>query len=276
MEEIIKKLINSDLKTVEAATGIPYDRMYKWIKGKGNPKIEDYNILVAYFDGSSSINNVTGKQFKTAIIEKYPDISEAAKELGLNPEELLKIFKKAKVTENVLEEAYYKLGIVVEGHSVIKPEGIVRNLYSEPKGIPMYSDKAAASAVELYNDEASDQEPAFFVSIPQFADCDFGKMIFGHSMYPTYESGSYAFMKRVGDLRQVSPGEVYYIETTYLKVTKRLQYGKLGFEDDHFLAMSDNEEKRPDGGFRYETFPIFKEDIKALYIVKGALKQNQN
>jgi phage repressor protein C with HTH and peptisase S24 domain len=56
MEELIKLLINSDLKTVAKDTGIPYDRMYKWTKGVSNPKIQDYNLLNEYFlNGKSSI-----------------------------------------------------------------------------------------------------------------------------------------------------------------------------------------------------------------------------
>lgn len=54
MEDLIKLLINSDLKLIEKQTGIPYDRMYKWTKGKAKPKIEDYNVLMKYFNGKSS------------------------------------------------------------------------------------------------------------------------------------------------------------------------------------------------------------------------------
>lgn len=57
MEEIINKLKNSDLKLLEKVLNIPYDRMYKWSKGKAKPKTADYDILKAYFDnGTSSIN----------------------------------------------------------------------------------------------------------------------------------------------------------------------------------------------------------------------------
>jgi len=61
MEEIINKLINSNLKTVEKDTGIPYDRMYKWKKGKGKPKTDDLNKLIKYFSGTSSIKELEEK-----------------------------------------------------------------------------------------------------------------------------------------------------------------------------------------------------------------------
>jgi phage repressor protein C with HTH and peptisase S24 domain len=54
LEELINKLKNSDLKLIARETGIPYDRMYKWTKGKGNPKITDYQLLTEYFNGSNS------------------------------------------------------------------------------------------------------------------------------------------------------------------------------------------------------------------------------
>jgi phage repressor protein C with HTH and peptisase S24 domain len=50
MEEIINKLKDSDLKLLERLLGIPYDRMYKWIKGKSKPKTEDFNTLKSYFE----------------------------------------------------------------------------------------------------------------------------------------------------------------------------------------------------------------------------------
>ena len=51
---LIEKLIDSNLKQVHRDTGIPYDRMFKWTKGKGNPKKEDYDILVEYFKNGKS------------------------------------------------------------------------------------------------------------------------------------------------------------------------------------------------------------------------------
>lgn len=49
MEELIKQLINSNIKLVSRETGIPYARMHKWTKGGGKPKIDDFNTLKEYF-----------------------------------------------------------------------------------------------------------------------------------------------------------------------------------------------------------------------------------
>ncbi|RKD18980.1 hypothetical protein BCY91_13975 [Pelobium manganitolerans] len=62
MTEIIKKLANSDLKLIERETGIPYDRMYKWTKGKSSPKTEDFNTLTQYFGGTFSNKSKTDQK----------------------------------------------------------------------------------------------------------------------------------------------------------------------------------------------------------------------
>ena len=53
--EIIEKLRRVNVKEVARKTSIPYDRMAKWLQGKGLPKSTDCNTLTAYFNGSNSI-----------------------------------------------------------------------------------------------------------------------------------------------------------------------------------------------------------------------------
>ncbi|QTE37525.1 hypothetical protein J3L18_00205 [Mucilaginibacter gossypii] len=72
MEELINKLINSDLKYVEKQTGIPYDRMYKWVKGKSKPKMGDYQVLVDFFDGKKSIEKVENPRLEAVPINLHP------------------------------------------------------------------------------------------------------------------------------------------------------------------------------------------------------------
>lgn len=214
---------------------------------------------------------VTGKQLKIAIRGKYDNTEEAASLLGVSRQTLSGYFGRAELNDEVLQNVKDKLGIELKGvdlnvKSIISDKEKVVNI-----GTPVYADPASGSAVELYTD-IQDLEPSFFVNIPQFKDCDFGKVIYGHSMSPTYEQGSYCFMKRqVGTT--IMFGEVYYIETGDLKMVKRLQRGD---KDDELIAESDNYETRPDGRRRYEPFPVRKEEILKLYLVKGSFKQNQN
>ncbi len=53
-EKIIETLRNSNMKEVARSTGIPYDRIAKWVQGKGLPKQKDFKTLVDYFNGTSS------------------------------------------------------------------------------------------------------------------------------------------------------------------------------------------------------------------------------
>ena len=60
--ELIEKIKTSNRKLVAKETGVSYDRMAKWIAGKGNPKKEDFDTLVAYFqNGSNSTLKVGDK-----------------------------------------------------------------------------------------------------------------------------------------------------------------------------------------------------------------------
>lgn len=78
MEQLINRLKNSDLKLIEKETGIPYDRMYKWVKGKAKPKTEDANTLLNYFhvkgqeSGNTSIANDPGERYRVPRIEANP------------------------------------------------------------------------------------------------------------------------------------------------------------------------------------------------------------
>jgi hypothetical protein len=142
----------------------------------------------------------------------------------------------------------------------------------EYKGVPVFKSPATASAVEVYDDTIN-EGPAFYVTIPQFKDCKFGKVIYGHSMYPTITSGSYVFCKDVADKMKFTPGEIYYVEYDNFGVCKRLQKGASKGE---VLLVSDNDELRSDETRRYESFTLNIDDIRNLYLVKGWFTQNHN
>lgn len=48
IKTIIDFLAKQNIKEVERATGIPADRMYKWIKGKGAPKTIDMALILDF------------------------------------------------------------------------------------------------------------------------------------------------------------------------------------------------------------------------------------
>src|SRR5579859_5006429 len=96
------------------------------------------------------------------------------------------------------------------------PEGY-RELFSKKKaamaneGTPVYDLVATASQNENVNQLP--ETPAFRVSIPGYQDCNFGMYVYGHSMYPTIETGSLVLTRRVTDKRVVMYGEIYLIKT---------------------------------------------------------------
>lgn len=147
-----------------------------------------------------------------------------------------------------------------------------KTLTNQKKAMPMYDTVTNASSLEVYND-INKEEPAFYVDIPQFKDCNFGKKIFGQSMEGSYCSGSYVFCREVFDHSIILFGEVYYFETEDYCMIKRLQKGS---NEDCILACSDNEECRKDGSLIYQPIEIQKDKIRKLYIVKGAFIQTQH
>ncbi len=58
--QVIEKLRLSNMKEVSAKTAIPYERMAKWVQGKGTPKTADFEKLISFFNGTLSINKVEG------------------------------------------------------------------------------------------------------------------------------------------------------------------------------------------------------------------------
>ncbi len=62
--ELVLLLRDSNIKEVERATGIPADRMYKWIKGKGTPKLLDSQKLNTYFRIGTNSNDKGNSQLE--------------------------------------------------------------------------------------------------------------------------------------------------------------------------------------------------------------------
>lgn len=115
-------------------------------------------------------------------------------------------------------------------------------------------------------------EVAYEVDIPQFRDCNFGKIIHDNAMQPGIQNGECVFLKVVTDKLLIIPGKTYYIKFDNYEIVRRLHK----IEENEVLAVADNTETRPDGSRVYENFSIPIEKIKELYQVKGLLKQNLN
>ncbi len=116
-------------------------------------------------------------------------------------------------------------------------------------------------------------EPAYFVDIPQFRDCDFGKIFHGNEMQPAIQSGECIFLQKVTDKSLIIPNEIYMVRFDNFERVRRL----LKLDDDGgLMAIADNKEANSEGTPKYPNFSIPLQKITELYQVKGLLKQNLN
>lgn len=138
------------------------------------------------------------------------------------------------------------------------------------EGTPIY--ELAATATQSEYSGQLPEIPAFHVKIPGYEDCNFGMHVFGHSMYPTIETGSLVLCRKVNDKSIIMYGEIYLIRTADYLMVKRLQKNK---EKGHVLCTSDNFEKRNEEFKRFEPFELSVDKIIDLYLVKGIIKKTQ-
>jgi phage repressor protein C with HTH and peptisase S24 domain len=139
------------------------------------------------------------------------------------------------------------------------------------EGIPMYEITATASGVEVYND-INDKEPVGRMNFPGIEDCDFALPVWGHSMYPYLENGSWVALKIIHD-KKILPGEVYYIEWGEYRMYKRLLAGD---NPDEVIAHSDNVTEMIGNRLKYAPFVIKIADIKKICLVKDIHKKHNH
>lgn len=139
-----------------------------------------------------------------------------------------------------------------------------------PVGTPIYEVPATASQMDHISQLP--EQPSFNVSIPGYEDCNFGMYVFGHSMYPTIESGSLVLCRKITDKGVILFGEIYLVRTADYLMVKRLQKSD---RKGYVLCTSDNFEQRTEKFRRFEPFDIPVDKIIDLYIVKGIMKKTQ-
>jgi DNA-binding XRE family transcriptional regulator len=137
-------------------------------------------------------------------------------------------------------------------------------------GTPVYDLHATAGANE--NVSQLPELPAFHVKVPGYEDCNFGMYVYGHSMYPTIETGSLILCRRVNDKSVIMYGEIYLMRTNDYLMVKRLQRPEAR---NAVLCTSDNFEQRSEKFKRFEPFELPLDKILDLYLVKGIIKKTQ-
>ncbi len=89
---------------------------------------------------------------------------------------------------------------------------------------------------------------------------------YGDSMQE-YPNGCILALRKITDIRGIVWGRNYVIETTDIRVTKRMQ--TCPDDEECIMAYSTNTETYPDGRLVHEPFKIYKEDIRRIFLVIG-------
>lgn len=187
-----------------------------------------------------------------------------ASEMGFSRNYLLRLMERAILPDEIKQKASKILKI-----DITRLQSVQMQTYSE-EGTPIY--ELAATATQSEYSGQLPEIPAFHVKIPGYEDCNFGMHVFGHSMYPTIETGSLVLCRKVNDKSVIMYGEIYLIRTADYLMVKRLQKNK---EKGHVLCTSDNFEKRNEEFKRFEPFELSVDKIIDLYLVKGIIKKTQ-
>lgn len=207
IEIFINILKQSDLKLISKDTGVPYDRMYKWTKGKGTPKINDYNLLTEYLNGRNSKNKVNEHQVPYTKTHQKPDT-------------------------------------LIPKQDIIRPNGLTgtvsRNKRNDNALIPFYNADFMAGAADVYYEDGVIY-PEYYMDVPEFAGCTAFRA-YSDSMERLIRSGSILLGIKLEDwASHLEFGQIYGITTTdsrrYLKYIRRNQE-----DDSKFLLKSENPE----------------------------------
>lgn len=185
-------------------TGIPKERIYKWLQGKGKPKLED-----------------------SAAITKW---------LNLKGMEEVTLYKEKSVRKPKIE--------------------------NKLKGMPVYeSAPATLSNIVSYRDEKQD-EPDFWLAIPQYRKCNYACRAKGDSMHPIIRNHALVGGREITDLSVIVFGDIYIIHTKNGIETIKYLHPDPDNADGLLLVPYNGNAK---------TTPIHKSDIQRLYLAEFVL-----
>lgn len=161
--------------------------------------------------------------------------------------------------QNAIKEAFPQLNMVWlltgEGDMLVED-----NSTADTGTIRLWHDiEATGGGVTLFDDGVSNDYS--LMSIPGFADCTDAVTLRGDSMYPTLRSGQIIILKRWTE-SYIDYGQIYLIVTT--SGNRMVKYVRRGTDDAHITCVSENKE--------YDDFDVLKEDILAMYLVKGGIQ----
>ena len=120
--------------------------------------------------------------------------------------------------------------------------------------------EATGGHLDMFEDR---KENAVSLEIPKSFDCDYALNLAGDSMAPLYNPGCIILIKRWTE-RFIEYGRVYLIVT---KIGNRMvKYIRPASDEAYIICASENP--------AYPPFEVAREDILALYAVKGCIFQH--
>lgn len=134
------------------------------------------------------------------------------------------------------------------------------------KKVPYYDIDVTSSITTSFSDVV--EEPSFYVDYQPFNDCTAYVNNYGDSMFPKYKNGERLAVKQISNFDVISWGETYLVITNEnannLKTVKDVHPHD---DFDKIILRASNPAYKGDT-------PINKEDIIAMFAVKGKISQN--
>lgn len=145
-------------------------------------------------------------------------------------------------------------------------------LAQKPKLIPVYG-VSTIGGTNIGADMSPVSEPEGYIEAGGwFPSVTAAIYHYGDSM-EEYPAGVLLALQEVYNRRNIIWGSNYVIETSEMRITKRLQ--TCPDDKSYVMAYSSNKETYPDGRLVHEPITIHKEDITRLFLVIGVIKKEQ-
>lgn len=203
---------------------------------------------------------ITGKTLKTAIRAKDLTQEQAANKLGITRQTLSVWLKMDTIGSDVIQSVKEQLGIDL---SKDLGDPVTNEQDEELNSVPMYNAPAAASGVEVYTDRESGKVVGY-ISFPGITKGSYALQVYGTSMHPTLESGSWVVLRPIENKEAIVWGQVYYIEWENYRLFKRLLQSE---NHDEVILWSDNQHETINDRPKHSAIVIKKHEIRKLSLL---------
>lgn len=212
---------------------------------------------------------------------EFKNQKEFAEALGIAPGSLSDILREKKgvgVSKAIKRQLEKEFGVSISwletgsGQIIIDRPDRPRTVASLPAKnnlIPMYNFPSAASDIEVYSNP-DEVKIVGHLNLPGARKNSFALPVYGHSMYPTLENGSWCVLRELSDPQDIVWGEIYYIEWGDYRMFKRLLESD---RPEHVVLWSDNQLDKINDKPKYSPVTIKKEKIRRLCLLTDIVKK---